>query len=125
MVGAYIDDIELVMDDPAKFLIQLQSEPSNFKLKGSGPMNFQFGMWFWLWFTWAIVMNPVKYVDKMMEIYQQSYKCSPETYQLPLVKNNHPVLGISKFLDEYGIHQYQSLIEALQLWIVPIGRFDI
>jgi hypothetical protein len=40
------------------------------------------------------------------------------------VKNDHPELDDSPFLDETGIAQYQSMIGACQ-WLVTLARFDI
>ena len=46
LVGTYVDDLAIVMDNPEEFLTQLQSAPNDFKLKGSGPMNFYLGCGF-------------------------------------------------------------------------------
>ncbi len=48
----------------------------------------------------------------------------PSKANSPLDSNDHPEVDTSKFLDEDGIQQYQSLIGSMQ-WAISIGRFDI
>jgi hypothetical protein len=59
----------------------------------------------------------------------ESYKQMLNEYPLskansPLDSNDHPEVNTSKFLDEDGIQQYQSLIGSMQ-WDISIGHFDI
>ena len=39
-IATYVDDLAVIMKDPQAFTNQLESAPHNFKLKGSGPLNF-------------------------------------------------------------------------------------
>jgi hypothetical protein len=48
----------------------------------------------------------------------------PSKANSPLDSNDHPEVDASKFLDEDGIQQYQSLIGSMQ-WAISIGHFDI
>ena len=124
-VATYVDDLCLVMKDPESFLKILQSKPYSFKLKGSGPMSFHLGCGFDRDKDGILRMNPRKYIDKMMQTYEQLYGNKPSTTpQSPLVENDHPELDTSEFLDEEGMQQYQSLIGSLQ-WAISIGRWDI
>lgn len=124
-VATYVDDLCLVLKDPEGFLLQLQSEPYNFKLKGSGPMSFHLGCGFERDPDNILTMNPSKYIDKMVQAYELLYNCKPSTkHQSPLESNDHPELDTSEFLEEEGIQQYQSLIGSLQ-WAITIGRWDI
>ena len=45
-VATYVDDLCIVMKNPEEFLKILQSNPYNFKLKGSGPLSFHLGCGF-------------------------------------------------------------------------------
>ena len=45
-IATYVDDLCIIMDDPETFLKQLASAPYNFKLKGSGEVNFHLGCGF-------------------------------------------------------------------------------
>jgi hypothetical protein len=44
----------------------------------------------------------------------------PSKANSPLDSNDHPEVDASKFLDEDGIQQYQSLIGSMQ-WAISIG----
>ena len=124
-VACYVDDLCIVMKDPESFLTILQSKPYNFKLKGSGPLNFHLGCGFERDPNGVLTMNPKKYIEKMVQSYEQLYGCKPsQTPQSPLVENDHPELDTTEFLDEEGTSQYQSLIGSLQ-WLISIGRWDI
>ena len=46
-IVTYIDNLAMiVIKDPKAFVDQLESVPCNFKLKGSGPLNFRLGCGF-------------------------------------------------------------------------------
>ena len=122
-VATYVDDLCLVMKNPEEFLSILQSEPYSFKLKGSGPMSFHLGCGFDRDSTGVLRMDPRKYIDKMVQAYEQLYGTKPTaTAQSPLIENDHPELDTSEFLDKEGIQQYQTLIGSLQ-WAISIGRW--
>jgi hypothetical protein len=124
-VATYVDDLCLVMRNPEAFLTQLQAEPYNFKLKGSGPMSFHLGCGFERDCDGILVMDPKKYIDKMIQGYEHLFGCKPNTRaQSPLEENDHPELDTTEFLDEDGIQKYQCLIGSLQ-WIISIGRWDV
>ena len=124
-VATYVDDLCIIMEDPESFLKQLSSAPYNFKLKGSGEVNFHLGCGFERDSDGVLCMNPSRYVDKMEEAYKQYFKEMPnQKHRSPLVKGDHPELDTSEFLDQDGIDIYQSLIGAMQ-WAISIGRWDI
>ena len=39
-IATYVDDLAIIMKDPQSLIDQLTAAPYNFKLKGSGPLNF-------------------------------------------------------------------------------------
>ena len=125
-VATYVDDLCLVMKEPEAFLRVLQGDPYNFKLKGSGPMSFHLGCGFRRDQDGRLVMEPGKYIDKMMTAYAQLFNgerpCTKR--KSPVEENDHPELDPTAFLDEDGIQKYQSMIGSLQ-WLVSIGRWDI
>lgn len=124
-VATYVDDLCLVLREPDKFLKQLQGEPYSFKLKGTGPMSFHLGCGFQRDKTGILSMTPKKYVEKMIQAYEQMFGSKPNPNpQSPLPENDHPELDTTEFLEEEGIQQYQSLIGSLQ-WAISIGRWDI
>ena len=85
LVGVYVDDLAIIMDNPEEFLTQLQSGPYNFKLKGSGPMNFHMGCGSGQNEHDVLSMDPTKYLNKMVETYKQLYGQSPKLSQTPLI----------------------------------------
>ena len=124
-VATYVDDLCIIMENPLEFLEQLSSAPYNFKLKGSGEVNFHLGCGFERDSDGVLCMNPGRYVDKMEDAYKQVFKELPkQKYRSPLVKGDHPELDTTAFLDQDGIEIYQSLIGAMQ-WAISIGRWDI
>ena len=112
------------MKDLQVFLDQLDLAPYNFKLKGSGPLNFHLGCGFHCNNTGALCINSEKYVDQMEEVYVQHFGVKPDKKQRsPLQKGDHPKLDTILFLDEEGKEIYQLLIGAGQ-WNISIERFD-
>ena len=105
----------VVMKNPLDFLDTLQQPPYNFKLKGSGPLNFHLGCGFRRDQDGKLVMDPGKYIKKMMTGYNQMFGSKPRgTHQSPLEGNDHPELDDTEFLDKDGIQKYQSAIGSLQ-----------
>ena len=112
------------MKDPQSLIDQLMAAPHNFKLKGSGPLNFHLGCGFDRDKDGTLYMDPGKYIDRMMEAYEQHFGTKPDMkHRSPLQKGDHPELDTTPFLDEDGIEIYQSLIGCGQ-WNISIGRFD-
>ena len=124
-IATYVDDLCLVMKDPKGFLELLQGEPYSFKLKGSGPMAFHLGCGFERDKMGTLCMDPIKYIEKMMQGYKQLFGKLPSTKpRSPLEDGDHPELDTTEFLDEDDTQKYQSLIGSLQ-WLITLGRWDI
>ena len=112
------------MKDPQAFVDTLTNK-YNFKVKGTGPIQFHLGADFERDPDGTLVMSPTKYISRMVQTYERFYGCKPSTRALsPLEPNDHPELDESELLDDEGIQQYQSLIRCLQ-WAISLGRFDI
>ena len=123
-VAVYVDDLALAMKDPKEFT-DLLATKYKFKLKGTGPISFHLGMDFFRDEDGTLCMAPRKYIDKLLNVYQQMFGGPPkQTMQSPLEKGDHPELDTSDFLEPEDVTKYQSLIGALQ-WAITIGRFDI
>jgi hypothetical protein len=111
------------MLDPKSFTDTLQKK-YNFKLKGTGPIDFHLGQSF-SWNEDGEMEISVKcYVDKMMDTYIQLYGEKPRKASSPLEQNDHPEMDDSPFLGQHETQQFQSLIGAMQ-WAASIGRLDI
>jgi hypothetical protein len=110
------------MLDPKSFTDTLQK--NNFKLKGTGPIDFHLGQSF----SWnddgEMEISAKRYVDKMIDTYVQLYGEKPRKALSPLEQNDHPEMDDSPFLRQDETQHFQSLIGAMQ-WAVSIGRLDI
>jgi hypothetical protein len=75
-VATYVDNLCIIMEDPETFLNkQLSSAPYNFKLKGSGELNFHLGCGFERDSEGVLVcIYPSRYIDKMEDAYKQHFK---------------------------------------------------
>jgi hypothetical protein len=122
-VATYVDNLCLGMLDLKSFTDTLQKK-YNFKLKGTGPINFHLGQSF----SWnddgEMEISAKHYVDKMIDTYVQLYGEKPRKASSPLEQNDHPEMDDSPFLGQDETQQFQSLIGAMQ-WAVLIGTIDI
>ena len=123
-IAVYVDDLAIAARNPQEIATQL-TEQYCFKLKGTGPITFHLGCDFYRDDDGVLCMAPRKYIDKMIDGYVQLFGEKPkQNVWSPLEKGDHPELDDSEFLEEKGIHQYQSLIGSMQ-WAVSLGRMDI
>lgn len=123
-IAVYVDDLAIVSHKP-QAIIDVLVEKYKFKLKGTGPIEFHLGMSFSRDEDGTLVIDPSRYIDKVVDNYQRVYGQPPKrTYSSPLEKGDHPELDDSPLLGPEGITQYQSLIGSLQ-WCISIGRLDI
>jgi hypothetical protein len=97
---------------------------NNFKLKGTGPIDFHLGQSF----SWnedgEMEISAKCYIDKMIDTYVQLCGEKPRKASSPLEQNDHLEMDDSPFLGQDETEQFQSLIGAMQ-WAVLIGRLDI
>jgi hypothetical protein len=122
-VATYVDDLCLGMLDPKSFTDTLQKK-YNFKLKGTGPIDFHLGQSFSQNDDGEMEISSKCYIDKMIDTYVQLYGEKPRKASSPLEQNDHPEMDDSPFLGQDETQQFQSLIGAMQ-WAVSIGRLDI
>ena len=123
-IARYVDDLAIASRDPGAITKELQ-EKYKFKLKGTGPISYHLGCDFFRDSTGTLCMAPKRYIDRMINTYEQMFGCKPKTvYSSPLERGDHPELDVSEELGPEGIKQYQSLIGAAQ-WLISLGRLDI
>jgi hypothetical protein len=122
-VATYVDNLCLGMLDPKSFTDTLQKK-YNFKLKGTGPIDFHLGQSFSRNDDGEMEISAKRYIDKMINTYVQLYGEKPRKASSPLEQNDHPEMDDSPFLRQDETQQFQSLIGAMQ-WAVSIGRLDI
>jgi hypothetical protein len=115
-VATYVDDLCLGMLDPKSFTDILQKK-NNFKLKGTGPIDFHLGQSFSQNDDGEMEISAKCYVDKMIDTYVQLYGEKPRKVLSPLEQNDHPEMDDSPFLGQDETQQFQSLIGAMQ-WAV-------
>jgi hypothetical protein len=122
-MATYFDDLCLGMLDLKSFTDTLQKK-HNFRLKGTGPIDFHLGQSFSRNEDGEMEISAKPYIDKMMDTYVQLYGEKPRKASSPLEQNDHPEMDDSPFLGQDGTQQFQSLIGAMQ-WAVSIRRLDI
>ena len=77
-IATYLDDLTIIMKDPQSLINQLKAAPYNFKLKGSGPLNFYLECGFFCDDNVTLCMDPRKYIDRMIEVYEQLFRVKPD-----------------------------------------------
>ena len=124
-IAVYVDDLLIASKNPKAIIDSLEGAPVNFKLKGTGPLEFHLGCNFYRDDEGLLCIAPHKYIERMVDTYNNLFGENPkQKYQAPLEENDHPELDESELLDLEGIGKYQSLIGVLQ-WTISLGRFDI
>ena len=120
-----MDDLIVVSRDCLAILKVLQSEPYNFKSKGTSTIDgaVHLGSSFLRDKDGTLTMNPNHYLKRMEELYKLRFTGEEidRKVKSPLDPDDHPELDTSKFLEGGDIVIYQSLIGAFQ-WAVSIGR---
>jgi hypothetical protein len=109
-VATYVDDLCLGMLDPKSFIDTLQKK-YNFKLKGTGPIDFHLGQSFSGNDDGEMEISAKCYVDKMMDTYVQLYGEKPRKASSPLGQNDHPEMDDSLFSDRTRHNSFNHLLE--------------
>ena len=122
-IAACVDDLLIASKNP-QGIVDILLNKYNFKLKGTGSVQFHLGCDFFRDDDGVLCYAPKKYLEKLMDNYKRFFGQNPKQATSPLVKGDHPELDTSELLGIDDIKIYQSLIGALQ-WIIQIGRFDI
>jgi Reverse transcriptase (RNA-dependent DNA polymerase) len=122
-IGVYVDDLAIASRNP-ETITQLLSTKHEFKLKGVNEVTYHLGCDFFRDHDGNLCYAPLRYIDKLIDNYVRLFGCKPKQATSPLVKNDHPELDTSVFLELDKIPLYQSLVGAIQ-WVVQIGRFDV
>jgi hypothetical protein len=97
------------MLDPKSFTDTLQKK-YNFKLKGTGPIDFHLGQSFSRNDDGEMEISMKRYIDKMIDTYVQLYGETPRKALSSLEQNDHPEMDDSPFLRQDETQQIQSLI---------------
>jgi hypothetical protein len=72
----------------------------------------------------TLYFGPRKYIIKLIDQYENMFRCKPRQYISSLEKGDHPEKDQTEVLDNNAIKQYQTMIGCLQ-WAVSLGQFDI
>jgi hypothetical protein len=106
------------MLDPKSFTDTLQKK-YNFKLKGTGPIDFYLGQSFSRNDDGEMEISAKRYVDKMIDSYVQLNGEKPRKALSPIEQNDHLEMDDSPLIRQDETQQFQSLIGAMQ-WAVSI-----
>jgi hypothetical protein len=105
-VATYVDNLCLGMLDQKSFTDTLQKK-YNFKLKGTGPIDFHLGQSFSRNDDGEMEISVKRNVDKMIDTYVQLYGEKPRKASSPLEQNDHPEMDDSPFLRQDETQQFQ------------------
>ena len=85
-----MDNLAIASKDP-NTIIGMLTNTHDFKLKGFGPIKYHLGMVFHHDEHGTLRISSRRYIDKMVDTYQQLFGCKPSTKALsPLKKGDHP-----------------------------------
>ena len=121
-IAVYTDDLAIASRDPKKIIDALETD-AHFKLKGVGPISYHLGCDYTRDADGTLSVGPRRYIEKMINAYEQMFGETPKNHNSPLERNDHPEVDESDELDAEGTVRYQSMAGALQ-WAVSLGRFD-
>ncbi|KAL7555621.1 hypothetical protein ACA910_007032 [Epithemia clementina (nom. ined.)] len=93
-IAVYVDDLAIVAKDPAE-ICQILKDKFKFKLKGDGPLEYHLGCGYWRDPDGTLVADPKKYIEKMMEWYEQEFGEKPRKFKTPLEPGDHPEIDES------------------------------
>jgi hypothetical protein len=72
----------------------------------------------------TLILEPTKFIEKIMVTYENIFHESPTKFKTPLVPNDHPETDTSELCDGVETQHYMTMIGQLQ-WLIALGRFDI
>lgn len=85
-IAVYVDDLAIASKDPKEIVGTLR-DVYNFKLKGTGPIEFHLGCDFFRDDDGVLCLSPKKYIDKMVDAYERMFGSKPKTkYRSPVGK---------------------------------------
>ncbi len=115
--------LSIAAHDPKAIINELIENPGC-KLKGAGPLEFHLGCDFFCDPDGTLCFGSIKYIKKILSVYENMFNQKPKPSSSPLERNDNPELDASEEVAADAIMQYQSMIGALQ-WTISLGRFDI
>jgi hypothetical protein len=92
-LALYVDDLAIASKNPQAIIDALEGAPNNFKLKGTGTMEFHLGCDFFRDKSGTLCVGPRKYIERMVHQYEALFGEKPShKVTSPLEKNDHPEL---------------------------------
>jgi Reverse transcriptase (RNA-dependent DNA polymerase) len=82
-IAVYVDDLMIVAKDTLEITMCLE-EIHQFKLKGTGPLNYHLGCDYFRDDTGTLCFGSRKYIEKMMDQYEKMFVAKPKEYTSPL-----------------------------------------
>jgi hypothetical protein len=98
-IAMYVDDLAVSSKDPKKAITNTLMNKYNFKLKGTGEIEYHLGMSFCRNDRNKLCISPQWYIEKMVDNYKRLFGESRSHHsQSPLESNDHPEIDSSEFL---------------------------
>ena len=122
-IAVYLADLCIAAQAPKELVNTLRTK-YQLKVKGDGPLTYQFGADYSHDLDATMVCQPKKYIEKLKETYMRLFNTEPSKGLItPLDKNDHPELDTSYF-EGQQVNHYWTMVSQLQ-WLITLGRFDI
>ena len=104
-IAVYVNDLAICMKDPQAFCDTLKKK---YKLKptGVGPLSYHLGCGYTRDEDGTLVVDPRKYIGKILESYERMFGGKPKKTWTPLVAGYHLEIDLSEFCDQDKIKQY-------------------
>ncbi len=93
-------------------------------MKGDGPIDYHLGLNYIRDSDGTLILQPKKYIKKMMEAYKNMFGEMPKKVLSPLEPDDHPEIDDTALCDVDETANYLTMIGQLQ-WLITLGRFDI
>jgi hypothetical protein len=78
-ITVYVDNLLIASKNPKSTIVALESNPINFKLKGSGPLSFHLGCDYFREEDGTMCYGPKKYITRMVDAYMCMFSSQPST----------------------------------------------
>jgi len=113
-IAVHVDDLLIASKDPDS-IVKLLTETHQFKLKGTGPVEFHLGCDFFRDEEGVLCWGPKKHIEKILDNCRRICGTWPKPTTSPLVNGDPPELDALELLNEDDQKTHQSLIGALAM----------
>ena len=110
-VAIYVDDLLIACDCASELILTLKKK-HNLKIKGEGPLKYNFGCDYHMDPDGTLVAQPKKYISKILDSFHQMFpgESLPQVKSC-LDKNDHPELDNSELASDDLITKFMCMVD--------------